>query len=216
MNHDMTFFGRKVAFIGAHPDDIEIGAGALIAHIQDMTEIKCLTLSDNQKNPLLQNLVGEHYNSMKVLGILPENVILGKFETRRFQQVRQEILEFLIQFKKEFKPDIVFVHTKADLHQDHLTVMEESLRAFRGITVLGFDVIRSSYGFFPNFLVEVTEKDVNKKIEALGEYHTYDEKYYFDPELTRATAIRNGALAERRFAEGFDILRVIGSFGCSI
>jgi N-acetylglucosamine malate deacetylase 1 len=215
MNHDMTFFGRKVVFIGAHPDDIEIGAGALIAHIKGKTEIKCLTLSDNQKNPLLKNLVGEHYNSMKALGIPSDNVVLGTFETRRFQQSRQEILEFLIQFKHQFKPDIVFVHTKADLHQDHLTVMEESLRAFRGITVLGFDVIRSSYGFFPNFLVEVTEEDVNKKIEALGQYRTYDEKYYFDPELTRATAIRNGALAERKFAEGFDILRIIGTFACT-
>ena len=215
MNHDMTFFGRKVVFIGAHPDDIEIGAGALIAHINGKTEIKCLTLSDNQKNPLLKNLVGEHYNSMKALGIQSDNVVLGTFETRRFQQSRQEILEFLIQFKHQFKPDIVFVHTKADLHQDHLTVMEESLRAFRGITVLGFDVIRSSYGFFPNFLVEVTEEDVNKKIEALGQYRTYDEKYYFDPELTRATAIRNGALAERKFAEGFDILRIIGTFACT-
>lgn len=215
MNHDMTFFGKRVCFIGAHPDDIEIGCGALIAHIKDKTEIRCLTLSDNQKNPLLKHLVEEHYNSMKMLGIPRENVILGQFETRRFQQFRQEILEFLIRFKQEFKPDIVFVHTKSDLHQDHLTVTEESLRAFRGITVLGFDVIRSSYGFFPHFLVEVTEDDVNNKIEALGQYHTYDEKYYFDPELTRATAIRNGALAERKFAEGFDILRIIGAFSCT-
>ena len=79
---------------------------------------------------------------------------------------------------------------------------------------MGFDVIRSSYGFFPNFLVEVTEADVEKKIAALAEYHTYDSKYYFDAEVTRATLIRHGALAERKFAEGFDILRIIGAFGC--
>jgi hypothetical protein len=33
MNHDMSFYGRRVLFIGAHPDDIELGAGALIAQI---------------------------------------------------------------------------------------------------------------------------------------------------------------------------------------
>ena len=55
MNHDMTFSGKRVLFIGAHPDDIEIGCGALIAHIANKTEIKCVTLSDNQKNPLLLN-----------------------------------------------------------------------------------------------------------------------------------------------------------------
>ena len=212
MNHDMTFSGKRIIFIGAHPDDIEIGCGALIAHIAGKTEIKCVTLSDNQKNPLLKDVVSEHLRSMEILGVKPDNVIVGQFETRRFPHYRQEILEYLIKLNQEFHPDIVFVHTKADIHQDHATVTEEGLRAFRGTTVLGFDVIRSSYGFFPNFLVEVDENDVNKKIAALSEYHTYDSKYYFDPEITRATLIRQGALAERKYAEGFDILRIIGAF----
>ena len=215
MNHDMTFFGRKVCFIGAHPDDIEIGCGALIAHIAAQTEVRCVTLSDNQKNPTLKNVVDEHYRSMAVLGVPRDNVVVGQFETRRFPQSRQEILEYLINLNKEFHPEIVFVHTKADIHQDHATITEEALRAFRGTTVLGFDVIRSSYGFFPSFLVEVTEVDVQKKIAALAEYHTYDSKYYFDPEVTRATLIRHGALAERKYAEGFDILRIIGAFNCT-
>lgn len=215
MNHDMTFYGRKVAFIGAHPDDIELGCGALIAHIARQTEMRCVTLSDNQKNPDLKNLIGEHYHSMAVLGVPAENVILGQFETRRFPQARQEILEYLIQLNRSFKPEIVFVHTHSDLHQDHATVTEEALRAFRGTTVLGFDVIRSSYGFFPSFLVEVTEADVEKKLAALAEYKTYASRYYFDPDVTRATLVRHGALAERPYAEGFDILRIIGAFACS-
>lgn len=212
MNNDMTFFGKKVCFIGAHPDDIEIGCGALISHIVGQTEIRCVTLSDNQKNPALINVVNEHRRSMKVLGVPDDHVIVGEFETRRFQQFRQEILEYLIQLNRDFQPDIVFVHSSCDLHQDHCTVTEESLRAFRGTTLLGFDVIRSSYGFFPHFLVEVDEKDVQNKIKALAEYHTYDDKYYFDPELTRSTLVRNGAIAERKFAEGFEILRIIGKF----
>jgi LmbE family N-acetylglucosaminyl deacetylase len=213
MNHDMTFSGKRICFLGAHPDDIEIGCGALIAHITGMTSVKCVTLSDNQKNPSLKNVVNEHFKSMEILGVSRENVIVKDFETRRFPHFRQEILEYLISLNHEYHPDVVFVHTKADIHQDHATVTEEALRAFRGTTVLGFDVIRSSYGFFPNFLVEVNENDVKKKLAALAAYHTYDSKYYFDPEVTRATLLRHGALAERKYAEGFDILRVIGSFG---
>ena len=215
MNHDMTFFGKRVCFIGAHPDDIELGCGALIAHISAKTEVMCYTMSDNQKNPLLGTIVQEHYASMAVLGVPPDHVVVSQFETRRFPQARQEILEYLIGINRSFHPEIVFVHTKSDIHQDHGTVTEESLRAFRGTTVLGFDVIRSSYGFFPNFLVEVTEEDVEKKIAALAQYHTYESKYYFSPEVTRATLIRQGALAERPYAEGFDILRVIGAFACA-
>ena len=63
---------------------------------------------------------------------------------------------------------MVFVHTRSDIHQDHNVVTEEALRAYRGTTLLGFDVIRSSYGFFPHFLVEVSEEDVQAKLEALA------------------------------------------------
>ncbi len=213
-NHDMIFFGRRVLFIGAHPDDIELGAGALIAHIAGKTDVLCVTLSDNQKNPNLLNVADELHRSMRILGVPDQNVIVGEFETRRFPHARQEILEYLIQLNRTFHPEIVFTHTKADIHQDHGTVTEETLRAFRGTTVLGFDVLRSSYGFFPNFLVEVSEGDLEKKLAALAEYQTYTAKYYFDPNITRATLVRHGALAERPFAEGFDILRIVGSFGC--
>jgi N-acetylglucosamine malate deacetylase 1 len=215
MNNDFSFFGRRVLFIGAHPDDIELGSGALIAHIVGQTEVICVTLSDNQQNSDLKNVVSEHYNSMAVLGVPRQNVIVGEFITRRFPESRQEILEYLIGLNKRLSPEIVFTHTRSDLHQDHAAVTEECLRAFRGTTVLGFDVLRSTYGFFPNFLVEVTAADVETKVRALAEYKTYTPKYYFDPAITRATCIRHGALAERPFAEGFDTLRIIGKFTCT-
>jgi N-acetylglucosamine malate deacetylase 1 len=208
----MIFYGKKLLFIGAHPDDIELGCGALISNVVESTDVLCLTLSDNQKNPVLKNLVHEHYCSMAVLGVRRERVLLETFETRKFPHARQEILEYLFQLNRDYNPDIVFVHTRADIHQDHATATEEALRAFRGKTVLGFDCLRSSYGFFPHFLSEVSEKDVDCKIQALAEYKTYTDKYYFDPNILRATLIRHGALAEKPFAEGFDILRIVGHF----
>ncbi|MEM5776457.1 MAG: hypothetical protein AAGU05_15745, partial [Anaerolineaceae bacterium] len=168
---------------------------------------------DNQKNPLLTNLVEEHYRSMQLLGVPREQVRMEQFVTRKFPAMRQEILEYLVQLKKNFQPEIVFVHSKSDIHQDHTTLTDEALRAFRGTTILGYDVIRSSYGFFPSFLVGVTAGEVEKKVSALAEYKTYADKYYFDADVTRATLKRNGAIAERDFAEGFDILRIIASFG---
>ncbi|GJQ35704.1 MAG: hypothetical protein JETCAE01_17140 [Anaerolineaceae bacterium] len=208
----MNFFGKRVLFLGAHPDDIEIGCGALIHHIVNRTEILCVTLSDNQQNPDLKKVKKEHLESMKVLSVPGEKIIFGPFVTRVFPDSRQDILEYFLDLRRTFKPDLIFTHSKQDVHQDHLTMTEESLRAFRGITVLGFDVVRSSYGFFPHFLVEVTEEDVNKKIEALAKYETYRDRYYFNAELTRSIMVRHGALAECPFAEGFDILRIVGKF----
>ena len=213
MNRNMTFFGDTVLCIGAHPDDIELGCGALIADIVAQTRVVCVTMSDNQKNPLHKNLVTEHRASMSILGVKPEHAILHDFTTRRLKAARQEILEVMIDLNKSYKPEVVLVHTAKDIHQDHQTVTEEALRAFRGTTLLGFDVLRSSYGFFPDFLVEVSEKGVQTKIQALKAYKTYEDKYYFDENIIQATALRHGALAERPYAEGFDILRIVGQFG---
>jgi len=209
----MNFSGKRILFLGAHPDDIELGCGALLHHIVSKTDVLCVTLSDNLKNPNLKNVKDEHYESMAVLGVPKEKIVLGPFITRVFPDARQEILEYFLKLRREFNPDLIFTHSRQDVHQDHNTMTDEALRAFRGITVLGFDVVRSSYGFFPHFLVEVTEEDVDKKIEALGKYETYRDRYYFNSELTRSIMVRHGALAERPFAEGFDILRIVGKFG---
>ncbi len=123
----------------------------VIAQIASQTEVRCVTLSDNQKDPALKNLPDEHFTAMAALGVKPDRVSLLTYETRRFPFFRQEILEEMVKLQREFQPDIVFVHTSADVHQDHKTVTEEALRAFRGRTVLDLDVIRSSYGFFRIF-----------------------------------------------------------------
>ena len=212
----MNFSGKRVLFLGAHPDDIELGCGALLHHITGQTDVMCVTLSDNQSNPDLKNVRDEHFKSMAVLGVSKEKVILGPFTTRIFPNARQEILEYFLKIRQDFQPDLIFTHSRQDVHQDHNTMTDEALRAFRGITVLGFDVVRSSYGFFPHFLVEVTEENVNRKIEALAEYETYRDRYYFNAELTRSIMVRHGALAECAFAEGLDILRIVGKFKAGI
>lgn len=209
----MNFFGKRVLFLGAHPDDIELGCGALLHQIAKKTDVLCVTLSDNQKNPDLQKVKSEHYQSMQVLDVPEEKIVLGPFATRVFPDSRQEILEYFLKLRKNFNPDLIFTHTRQDVHQDHNTMTDEALRAFRGITVLGFDVVRSSYGFFPSFLVEVSEENAAAKIEALSKYETYRDRYYFNAELTRSIMVRHGALAERPLAEGFDILRIVGKFG---
>jgi len=208
----MQFHGKQILFLGAHPDDIELGCGALIHHIAEICRVTCVTLSANAKNPELKNVVDEQRRSLQILGVAEDRIRYGPFETRVFPQNRQAILEYLLALRAELRPDLIFVHSNKDVHQDHLTMTEEALRAFRGITLLGFDVVRSSYGFFPHFLIRVSEADVEAKVTALAQYVTYRDKYYFGSELTRAIMVRHGALAESAYAEGFDILRIVGDF----
>ena len=53
----MEFCGECILFVGAHPDDIELGCGAFLHHVLPYSEVRCLTLSGNRKNPELKNLV---------------------------------------------------------------------------------------------------------------------------------------------------------------
>lgn len=46
---NMTFYGRSLLFLGAHPDDIELGCGAFISDMAGKAAIHCMTFSDNQK-----------------------------------------------------------------------------------------------------------------------------------------------------------------------
>jgi len=53
-----------------------------------------------------------------------------------FPENRQKILEDLIKIKKEIKPDLIFVPSFNDIHQDHQVLTQEGLRAFKKETIL--------------------------------------------------------------------------------
>jgi LmbE family N-acetylglucosaminyl deacetylase len=135
---------------------------------------------------------------MHQLGLTDDQIELGQFETAVFRLQQEFLRDAGTPAPKPARNRLV--HTSQDIHQDHQTVTQEATRAFRGTTVLGFDVLRSSYGFFPHFLAEVSERAVENKIAALNKYATYSNRYYFSPDIMRATAIRHGALAERPYA----------------
>jgi Uncharacterized proteins, LmbE homologs len=208
----MRFSGHRVLFLGAHPDDIELGAGALIHRIAGSCELHCATLSENRKSSDLDGLLEQHRRSLTSLGVSPQNIRLERFETRRFFERRQEILDLFLSLKRELKPDIVFVHSPHDVHQDHNVMTSEALRAFRGTTLLGYEILRSSHGFVPELLVEVSSENVEGKISALTMYEVYRDKSYFKPDIVRASMLRNGELSELPFAEGFELLRGVARF----
>jgi N-acetylglucosamine malate deacetylase 1 len=129
-----------------------------------------------------------------------ENVVLGQFETRRFPEFRQEILEYMIQLNRTFSRRSSLCTPRPISTRTTARSPKKRCAPFAA-TVLGYDVLRSSYGFFPNFLVEVTEKTWSAKSRA-GEYQDLRPKYYFDPTITRSTMIRHGALANAPTPKG--------------
>ena len=69
------------------------------------------------------------------------------FDVRTFPERRQDILELLVALWEEWQPDVVFQPSLHDVHQDHRTVAEEGLRAFKRTTILGYEIPWNNFDF---------------------------------------------------------------------
>ena len=206
---DFGFFKKgPILFIGCHPDDVELGCGGTIHRLKNNFPIFVVTLSKNEKNPLNKNLVNEHKTSLKTLGVQKSNVILGDFTTRRFSYSRQEILDFLIKIKNKINPTCIFTQT-SDIHQDHQVCHDETLRAFRGVSILEYFTSPSMLDYNSRLFVTLSKSDLKCKLKALSNFKTYANKNYFSKtsitSLVQSCGIRN----EIPLCESFSPISII-------
>jgi len=199
-----------IVIIGAHPDDIEFGCGALISKLKNKDRIVCVTLSPMKHLKNNEDLLHQQNKSLDFLGIDKNNRYLGDFECRRFHRDRQMICDFLWKINEEYKPQIVMSHpTFSDMHQDHEVVSRETLRIFRNTSILGYqNQPRYYYRYYPNLFVQVEEKDVNNKMKALSFYKYYNNKEYFSKDLIRSQLRSNGIYIDGEYAEAYHTMRI--------
>ena len=69
------------------------------------------------------------------------------FDVRTFPERRQDILELLVALWEEWRPDVVFQPSHHDVHQDHQTIAQEGLRAFKRTTIFGYEVPWNNFDF---------------------------------------------------------------------
>ena len=197
-----------ILFIGCHPDDIELGCGGLISHIKQKSKIYSLTLSKNQLNSKNPNLISEHYASLQSLGIKKNHIMISDFKTREFSNSRQEICDFLWKIKQKLKPSCVFVNS-SDLHQDHQVCNMECQRTFRDISLIGYNVERSTLLPSNTFFVKLSKQEISKKVKALKFYKTYKNKNYFLQRKVFAQAEAVGIKIESQYSEAYNIMSIV-------
>ena len=126
---------------------------------------------------------------------------------RDFPSHRQNILDDLIKIRDKIKPDIVFTPSSDDIHQDHKTIFEESIRAFKQVSLLGYEEPWNNIVFKTNMLVELQNKHIEKKCEALECYKTQKQRHYLNKEATMALAKTRGTQIQKGYAEAFEVIR---------
>lgn len=195
-------------------DDLEFGCGGIIQNLKNRKDTTLFldVLSDHNENAAnqiqLQRKTEEMDLAMKILGCDRGDYHVGNIAGQRFDSYQQKIREYLLKLRDNYSPDTVFFPCMGDVHQDHKTLSQESFRIFRGISCIGYEVIRSTQEFVPNLYYEMTEAQIERKCEAVMAYKsqlTESSAYYFNPNLIRSTAVYRGGFSGLSIAEAFEI-----------
>lgn len=201
---------RRVLALSPHPDDAELGAGGTIRRLVDAgAEVHIARFSDclgSLGEEASQALIAESIAAAEVLGA--KSTHFGTFAVRYFQSSRQLVLDWICKLRADMQPDLVFVHSAGDRHQDHFVVRDEALRAFR-CTVLGYETPWSNDRFRQQLLVRLSESHVEAKVAACSAYNTQAGRAYMDPEVIRGLARVRGMQCSTRYAEAFEVLRAV-------
>ncbi len=205
---------NTVFVLSPHTDDGELGAGGFISKlVKNNSKIFYIAFSTAgasvPKNLPRDILKTEVKAACSELGIKNKNIILFDYEVRKLNYHRQEILEELILLREKYKPDLVLLPTKDDIHQDHSTVSMEGLRAFKNTTVMGYELIWNNLKFNSSAFVELSKENLQKKINALKKYKSQKEKTYMKKEFIESLAKTRGVQVGVEFAECFEVLRWI-------
>jgi LmbE family N-acetylglucosaminyl deacetylase len=165
----------KIFFVSAHIDDVETGCGGTIAKFvkegHDVYYAVFSIAAESVPKELPKDiLLSEMKSATKVLGIKSENLFVHRYPVRKFPQFRQEILENLIKLKNKITPDLVFLPSIYDIHQDHFVIATEGFRAFKISTVLGYEIAPNNITFKATAFISLDKTFIEKKIEALSCY----------------------------------------------
>lgn len=175
-----------VLAVGAHPDDVEIGVGGILAaHRAAGDEVTVLTLSRGSRGGDADDRQHESLASAELLGArlflhdLTDTEISGGGPTvRLIEEVVREVV-----------PTIVYTHTNHDRHQDHRAVHEATIVATRTIdTVACYQSPSATVDFRPTRFVSI-DGFVERKLELLACFRSQAEnRSYLAPDFVKATA----------------------------
>ena len=203
---------NSILVLAPHTDDGEFGCGGtIVKFIEKGSNVYYVAFSTAKRslpNHLPKDtLEKEVRKAVDVLGIKKENLILFDYDVRTFPQFRQEILEDMIKLKFAIKPDIVFLPSTFDTHQDHNVVSQEGFRAFKNTSMLGYEIPWNNLKFTNNCFSFLKKRHISKKVDALKEYKSQLSRNYASEEFVRSLAKTRGVQAGKEFAEAFEVIR---------
>ncbi len=199
----------KVLVIGAHPDDIEIAAGASVAKLHDAGyKIVGLVLSHGENGGNPESRMSEAKKGAHFLEI--DEVRVFDFQDGQMASQVINIVKAIEEVIDDYNPDLIFTHSRHDLHQDHQVIYECTLRAVRETrtSVLCYESPSVTQDFVPVYFIDACGY-VDVKIAAIQQHWDQHKKPYMKSELIRSKLSFRGNQAKVEYAEGFEIVRMV-------
>lgn len=198
----------SVLCLGAHSDDIEIGAGGAILELIDsgarIDAVWCVLSASGRR-------AEEAERSAKsfLAGAEEVQIKLGQFRDGFFPYQGAEVKEWFEGLKSQVNPDLIFTHHRDDAHQDHREVSRLTWNSFRNNLILEYEIPKWDGDLgMPNVYCPIKEKTMERKIDLLlSHFGTQRSKDWFDADTFRGLARLRGmeARAAERWAEAFTV-----------
>jgi LmbE family N-acetylglucosaminyl deacetylase len=204
---------KRALILSPHTDDGELGCGGTINRlIESGCDVHYAAFSACQQSVLPQFpsdiLITEVKAATKQLGIKPENLKLFDYDVRTFNYHRQNILDDILKLKKQIEPDIVFIPSIADIHQDHATIADEGVRAFKWTSIFCYELPWNNFNFNTCAFVSLDERHVLAKLNAIHQYQSQAHRPYANSEFIKGLAKTRGVQSNNAYAETFEIVRL--------
>lgn len=203
---------QTILILAPHTDDGEFGCGGTIArYVANGARVIYVAFSAAEQSvpPHLPRdiLRREVRSATAALGIVDEDCLVLDFEVRRFPELRQKILDKMIELNRCYAPELVFLPSANDTHQDHQTIAQEGFRAFKRATMLGYEVPWNNLDFRTSCFVRLSSEDLEAKVQAVKMYQSQKHRSYADAEFIRSLALVRGTQIGTRYAEAFEVVR---------
>lgn len=208
------FDAKTVLVLAPHTDDGEFGCGGTIVKLlEEGRKIVYVAFSAAEQSvlPSLPKdiLRTEVKEATQVLGVPSSDCIVLNHLVRRFGESRQKILDDMLALKREYNPNMVFLPSQNDTHQDHNVIALEGFRAFKRITMLGYEIPWNNLDFRTSCFFKLEERHVERKVAALKCYKSQAHRDYASEEFVRSLAITRGTQIGTRYAEAFEMIRLV-------
>jgi LmbE family N-acetylglucosaminyl deacetylase len=197
----------SVLAIGAHPDDIEIGAGGLLLSLAgNLARVRYLIMTGTAERQAEARAAASAFLPGAEIDITLLDLPEGHLPVA-WPSVKQA----LESVARSESPDLVLAPSPGDAHQDHRTIGEIVPTVFRDHLYLGYEIPKWDGDLGrPSLYYPLRDDVAQRKVELLHKcYPSQRGRDWWDDEVFLGLARLRGMECRARYAEAFTCSKLI-------